>query len=505
MKLNRLFLLIFLFPLLASAQTPTLVQHVSCANSGAAGSGAGGTGPISSTPDYKCPLPEPTQAGNALILGFYSDNTNNPTWTVSDDKANTWVQAVSLTDGSKLMSIYYALNVAAGTHMLNVHQTTATNGFMSVTASEYFNVALTSALDTSLCNAGSSSTTIATGNITPTVSGDLLWQYAANKNQTPISPFSAGSQMALGAYWLLNGTDIAYGNAVQAGVYTATAQINPTFTSGTAQPFDSCVIALKPAPVGNPTGNSPSKTFRIVHMLHQAILAGSRQTFPAQFPASGNLILASHIAGTDQISSISSVPSNTWTQVGSALSYGSDVVSQIYYAGNATTSNAMTLSFSRDQTGDATEIIYDVTGADVSPFDKGSPGETNTQHNIVSSLTTCAGCMAPSGVTGANELVIGNVGNAWCTNIAVTSPVGSIFDTATYTGNGWNGPEDVDQNNGWFHLYTSSTSPLTVTWTYTCDGVNPQEDWAGRLAAFKSASSVAQQPPPPTQLKAVVN
>jgi hypothetical protein len=495
-KRTRLFLLIFLFPLLASAQTPTLVQHVSCPNSGSIGSGIGGV--QSSTPAYLCPLPEPTQVGNAIVLGFFSDNTGSPTWTVSDDKSNTWVKATSTTDSSaNIIAVYYALNVAAGTHMLSVKSSAQTAGFLAVSASEYYNVATSSALDASRCNAGSTSTSIAAGNITPTVSGDLLWQWAADSNVANVASFSAGTIPA--GSWLLNGTDILYGNAVQAAVYNSTASLNPTFTSGTAEPFDSCVMALKAATAGS----SPTNGFRIVHMYHQQILASSPQAFPVQFPTSGNMFVASFISGGNQISSISSNPANTWSATGSAVLQG-QATSQMYYAANTSSSNAMTLSFSRTATGDGTIMLYDVTGAAQSPFDK-SVGRSGTQLSIVSSLTTCAGCISPTGVTGGNEIVIGNVGNAWCTATGTSSPAGSVFDTATYDGNSVNGPETVDQNNGWFHLYAASSSAVTVTWNYTCDGTNAENDWAGTYAVFKSASSVTQRPAPPTQLKAVVN
>ena len=128
--MRRFVFLFAIFPLcsLAGAQTPTLVQHVSCPNSGGAGSGIGGA--ISSAPVYSCPLPEPSQAGNAIILGLISNNSGNPTWTVSDDKSNPWNPAGSTTDNQgNIIAVYYALNVAAGTRMLSVQSSAATQGY----------------------------------------------------------------------------------------------------------------------------------------------------------------------------------------------------------------------------------------------------------------------------------------------------------------------------------------------------------------------------------------
>ena len=495
--LRRLFLPLFFFPLLASAQTPTLIQHVSCPNSGSIGSGNFGS--QSTAPTYKCPLPELTQANNLLILAFFADNTGSPTWTVSDDKANTWNQAASVTDGSgNIVRIYYAMNVAAGTHMLSVKSSAHTGGFVSVSASEYYNVATTSALDVSNCNATASSTSISAGSMTPTVSGDLLWQWAHAANAGTVSSFAPGTSP--GGTWSLNGTDLLYGNAVQAGIYTSATAISPTFTSGTAQAFDSCAVAFKAANAGNP----PTSSFRVVHMLHQAVLATSPQTFPMEFPTSGNLLVASFVAGTNQITSISSTPTNTWTATSAAAIKTPDVFSQIYYAANAATSSNMNVTFSRSATGDGTFVMYDILGASPSPFDKGI-GEIGFQGSIVSSLTTCSGCITPAGVSNGNELLIGNVGQAWGTATGISSPSGGLFDAATFDGNSVNGPQNVDQNNGWFHLSTTSTSAQTVTWTYNTDGTNAEGDWAGTIAVFKSANSGTQQPVPPSQLKAVVN
>jgi len=477
---------------LSWTQTPTLVQHVSCPNSGAIGSGIGGA--QSSTPEYLCPLPEPTQSGNALVLGFFSDNSNTPTWTVSDDKSNTWVPAQSGTDSKgHIFGIYYALNVAAGTRFVRVQNSGGTAGYLAVSMSEYYNVATASALDTKSCYAGTNSTSIAAGAITPGSSGDLLWQYAANANVASVSNFTVGAQSNIS--WGLNGTDINDGDATQAGVYNSTSGINPTFTSGTAAPFDSCVIALKAANAGN----APTQSFRIVHMLHQQMPSTASSPFAVQMPTSGNLVVISFISGGNVISGITSTPSNTWLSTGATVSSGQQATSQIYYAANASTSNSMT--FSIGQTGTltgSTFMMYDFTGAASSPFDVDSGGQEGDQQSIVSTLTSCSNCLTPSA---ANEVIIGNIGNAWCTATGMNVPGAALFDVATYTGNSVNGPESVDQNNGWFHYYNASTSAITATWAYTC-GSDAEGVWTGRLAAFKAAQT-NNQILPPTGLKAV--
>jgi len=471
------------------AQAPTLVQHVSCPNTGELGSGIGGS--MSSTPVYQCPLPEPTQAGNAILLGLFSDNSGSPSWTVSDDKSNAWKLAGSATDSNgNIVAVYYALNVAAGTRVISVKNSGGTNGYLAVSASEYYNIALTSALDVKSCSAGSSSKTIAAGNITPATSGDLLWQWAADANSASVSSFSPGSQS--GITWQLNGTDINASDATEAGVYSSTASINPTFTSGTAEPFDSCVMALKAASAGA----APARSFRIVHMLHAESASGNTP-YAVEMPTSGNLLVISFSSGSNVISSITGTPANQWVSTGGPTNpynqtYFPD--QQMFYAANASTSNTLTMSIA--QTGamtGTTFMIYDVTGAAKSPFDVDSGGQMGDQATAATQLTSCSNCLTPSA---PNELILGNVGQDWCTATGVLSPSGALFDSATYTGNSVNGPEPVDQNNGWFHYYDSGTSPLTATWTYVC-GSYAQADWAGRLAAFKSAGL---QPNAPTAL-----
>ena len=479
----------------AQTVTPTLVQHVSCPNSGDIGSGVGGT--MSSAPVYLCPLPEPTQAGNAILLGFFSDNSGSPNWTVSDDKSNRWTLATSTTDSNgNIIAVYYALNVAAGTRLLSVKNTGGTQGYLAVSASEYYNVASSSALDAKSCSASGNSTAIAAGGITPGTSGDLLWQWAANGYAASVASFRTGSQSNIA--WQLNGTDIHDGDATQAGVYNSTNAINPTFTSGTAEPFDSCVMALKAANAGN----SPTRSFRIVHMLHAQMASTDSSPYAAQMPTSGNLVVISFSSGGNTISSLTSNPSNTWLSTGSLPNVNQQEyypVQQMYYAPSANTSNSMTLSIAQDgpMTG-TTYMIYDFTGAATSPFDTDSGGQGGNQVNAVGSLTSCSGCLTPSA---QNEVILGSIGQNWCTATAITSPAGALFDSATYTGNSVNGPEPVDQNNGWFHYYDSGTSALTATWAYTC-GSYSQQGWSGRLSAFKGAQN--NQPLPPTKLTVVV-
>jgi hypothetical protein len=128
-------------------------------------------------------------------------------------------------------------------------------------------------------------------------------------------------------------------------------------------------------------------------------------------------------------------------------------------------------------------MIYDFTGAATSPFDVDSGGQSGDASNIVKTLTTCSNCLTP---TVANDVILGNFGQEWCTATAIDTPSGALFDAATDNGNSINGPQLVDQNNGWFHYYDPGLSELSATWAESC-GDTAESHWSGRLAAFKKA------------------
>jgi hypothetical protein len=247
-------------------------------------------------------------------------------------------------------------------------------------------------------------------------------------------------------------------------------------------------------------GTAPTQSMRIVHLGHFAMPAsGTTQT--VQMPSSGNLLAASFTGGGDSISGITGMPSNTWSSTGAVAGGPSFTASsQIYYAANATTATNATIAITRTGTlSQDTVLIYDITGANTSPFDNDSGGQDGNQTSIVSSFTTCASCLTPAA---GGEIVILNANQNWCSGTAETAPSGAVFDSAFTTFNSVNGPQSVDQNGEWAHFYNTSTSPITATWTMGC-GTNAEGTWAGRVAAFKAAQS-NNQPPPPTGLKAVV-
>jgi hypothetical protein len=489
---------IFLWCSLGWSQTPTLVQTVWGPNSMGAGSG-NGNWLGSPVPYYAIEFPEPTQAGNLLVCSSFSSDSGGYTLSVSDDKSEIWTSAGSnfpFTSASgNYYKVWYVANNVGGVRQVKVTSSNAYGGYVAVTCSEFYNVATTNATDgTPNCHTVSPGTTL-TGTATGTLaSGDLIYFVSFNDNVAPTSSFTSGAQSNI--TWNLDAVDLLDGYAVQYGVYSSTTSFTPQMTTGTSNTFTSCEVMFKAARAGT----APTQPMRIVHLGHFAMPAsGTTQT--VQMPSSGNLLIASFTGGGDSISGITGTPSNTWSSTGAVAGGPSFTASsQIYYAANANTATNSTVAITRTGTlSQDTVLIYDITGANTSPFDKDSGGQDGNQTSIVSSFTTCAGCLTPA--TGSG-IVILNANQNWCSGTTQTSPFGALFDSAFTTFNSVNGPQNVDQNGEWAHLYYTSTSPITATWTMSC-GANAEATWAGRVATFKAALSNSQ-PLPPTGLKAVV-
>lgn len=456
-------------PASAPVTTPTFVQGKACPNSGALPGS-----PASSTPDYYCTLAQPAQAGNAIIASVFLDYTSSPTITATDDKSDTFTlpTGCSVADGNgNKIYTFIATGVAAGAQRVDIHGTSNTGGFWEVHVAEVANV---TAVDKCASHAFSgNSTTISAASLTPTQSGDFLWQWAASATVTAAASFTAGSQSNIS--WAFANTMLRDGAAEQYGVYNSTAAITPAFTSGTSDKYDSTALALTPGVTGSvPSGN------RIVNVADANFPASDAGPDVIQFNGSGSqTIVISFFAGANNtISSVTSSPSNAWSNTGAVVSNGSN--SQMWYcASPCSVSNSMTITVTDANAQDRTFVIYGISGAMTLGSDSG--GQTGNQATKVTSLTTCSSCLTDAG---ANELVFANFGQNFCTATSMTAPTGSVMDNVYFSGNGLDGPSGTDQNNGAAHFWTTSSSALTFTWGETCAST-AQGLWAGRVAFFE--------------------
>lgn len=437
---------------MALGQTPTFVQATSCPNSGAISLTGGG--------DYICQLPELTLANNLVVAGVIYDNSTSPTLTVttingSGTTVDTMTQVVTNTTANANVQRIYKVATAGGAKAIKFH-ISSTTGFVAAQAAEFYNVN-TTASGTAVCNRVSS-TTVTTGNIT-VGSGNLLVMSMFPDDTTASGSLTAGSSMTFAD------TDRNDSEAIQYRLGTGSA-INPTITQGTSHQTAACAAGFTAAAVGT----APTTSFRVLHLAHAQMPAGSANPFVIQVPVAGNLAVMAFHSGGDSISSISDTGSNSWT-CGTAHT-GTGNTSQICYATITSTSNTLAISVTRSgTTSDGTMMTYDITGAaSSSPHDTGTGG-TGSTSSTSSPLTVCSSCFTPGA---QNELIFATSGWDFCTATGASAPSGALFDSATYVGGvNIDGPQPVDQNNGWsMYRNSSSLSALSVAWVMNCTGTS---------------------------------
>jgi len=480
-----------------SAVGPGLVFSTAAPNSG--NRTAQGPWPGVTNPDYRVPLPELAPAGATIILFFGYDGTQG--FTVSDDKANTYVLDVtSPTSNGRTTLMYHASNVAAGTSYVNVHMASGTlAGYWQPLVAVFYNVG---AVDgTPSCNAATSAT-ISAGNITPTVSGDLVFQavYAASYTfgtATQTAPFTAGSQTNIN--WNLASQLLGDGAASQYGIYNSTAALNPTFTQAASDSYISCAVAFKAAAAGSNLTTVP----RVLHQEHDAMWKSMPNPWHIGMVVTAPGAVYISAMENDPISNLTSSPAPDvgWTKSGpDHQGLNGHNSTYVYCAQFRSPPGPIDISVTRTGTiNDAIYMLYDVVGGTCT-LDVDSGGQDGQQTTLVTSLTTCNGCITP---TKQNDIIFANEGQGFCTATGVNSPTGDvIFDSAWFSGNTIDGPTQTDENNFWMHYRNgSSLSPVTVTIAETCQAA--EQYWAGRVAAYQSVSTGAPQPP--TGLSAIVH
>jgi chitodextrinase len=449
-----------------------VVQHVSSSNTR--------NNNFSSPYCYHFQLPNLTTAGNALVVGFTFNG--NPTPSVSDDQGDSFTTQVNYYDSADTQSIGIAtaFNIVAGARVISVCFSSDPGGYTQPMATEFNNVI---GIDGPGSGSQGTGTSVASGSLTPSVTGDLAYQvgFSLSVNQ---SSFTAGSQSNIS--WSLLSADILDGWAAQYGLYNSTASISPTLSMGTSQKWISAGLLLKTG-----TSGSVPSGMRIVHLVHENVpyhtdAGGTGNPFPnpttVQFPSTGNLLVAmiggGYLACT--VTGVIDNNSNAWAQAGGTEIQANNDVSQAFYAGNATTSGNLRMTVSWSATdGDFTLFLYDITGAAASPLDTAT-GATGSQSNA-GNLTM------PYTVNPADpgELVFAEI--IWDENTGSgIAGSGWLFDTNTFSGESESGPEPIDQNNGWGHYVTTSTSPVNVTWESMFAGL-AVGNWSSVAVAFKPA------------------
>lgn len=415
--------------------TPTLVQHISSANTGPQDAGYLHVG-----------LPNKTLASNALILSFQTDTATGIDG-VTDNQGNTWSQVVTVTGGQKGY-VYACFGATAGVTEVRVRFKSALANYLSFEFTEFYNVATSSAVSGTPIGASGSGTAWQSGSVTPGVGGCLIYQVGfTTDNPTPnVASFANDTN-----FNLLSANRTS-GQAAQYWVQGSAAAINPTLTCGSSHGFVSMTFALVSAAAGTaPTG--------VYVRRQQDEIANSSTAQAAQFPASGTVILLrwdgyNGTATTHcKVSAISDSNGNTWNDRCTASQNTSNnpanafMDQQMLDVINPTVSNNLQISITLDHTsGGSTYRLYDIVSDNASPFDTTATNvgydATNQSYNTVALTPGAAGALV---IMGLNQ----DAGTMQGLDHGGSSNIAHDVASESHTGT------------------TGSTSQASFSWTHT--------------------------------------
>jgi hypothetical protein len=473
-----------------STGVPTLIQHVSTGMD---------QNPIST---LTIGLPNPSLAGNLIIVGVQFSTANSASASiasVTDNMGNVYTAGPSVKNNGQVQALYYSTGARPGVTSVKVkfNNLSGANQWSGVqgVVSEFANVAVSSPVDgTSI----SSNSSLAPGSISTSANNSLVYEWGIdsdsfNTNGTGNGPAYNGSQISSGPGFTLLSADLRAGSGDQFMVQTTPGSVSPSFSASGTDTWESIAIAFKAAAAGTlPDPNA----MRIVHEYHSLVgdLAGggNAPSIPLQFPSTGNLLVGVFNAPGAFVTNVTDGNNNTWSCPSSAQA-GSN--QQIFYAANASTGPKLSNIDLHMSTYQAILVLYDVVNAAADPFDTATAftGYQGSVGNLTGSTIT------PST---SNGLVFSGIGISDGTLNGLATP-GAISDID------WNDLEHdnttpnntinstLDEDNGYGHVYNSTTSPITFTWTFTANSIAAQSFQSAAIA-FKAAAASPTPTPTPT-------
>jgi len=405
--------------------------------------------------------------------------------TCTDNVSNTYTerQANGGTVGFHGMWLFTASHTTAGATSVTCTFSVGTN-FISGAFSEWQDVA-TDPFDVGNTSESTTWTTNwAGGSATTGTSGDLIYQCAQNNTSIPYH----GTSFAAQSGFTLGSADLSDGLVCQWQVQPRAGTVNPTITANPSAGYISVWAALKPAY----QGTAPTVTPRIVHLQHSNP-STTATSGTLQFPSSGNLLHVSFISGqvppNGLAIALSSSPANTWTQVTGSPCMFAGVVVQEWYAANASTSSALTFTFtlgSAPEVAGQDFIFYDITGAASSPVDtQNCMGGTQTVPGNLTAVSVTPGA--------AGELSI-FVGDHNISTLTGTVADGNghlpLFNMPTWGG------EDLCTDHGANNDFTldaaaadfNNTDATQQTVIYT-ETTCATAEWAHMVVVYKAAAT----------------
>jgi hypothetical protein len=483
MRRAAAFVLLLLCASVANAQTPTFVQSIDYEEYLT----------DTSLTTWVAKLPNGTQAGNALVAACYWRGST--TFAISDDKSNTWsvIKSVYDSTNNRNVEVARALNVTAGTQAITATMGTA-DGKQRCHVSEWYNIA-TSSADDGNGGRATTGTSICTGSWSTTTANDLIIFAGYLDDEPGLSApmtWTAGS-----GFTLLEANGISYG-AAQFQVRSATGSWSPCITSSyNATGALAVAMALKSATAGS----APAAGIH-VNRIHSfgfgttSLITGIPITAAFQIPSSGNLVAISYLSATGlKIQSLSSSPSNTWSSSPGCVDDSPMAASYcLWYAGNASTSAAMTVSITLPRALTTADFFmltaWDVSGAATAPFDKSA---TATGVLNANSGTVNGPSLTPATANGVILLAADQNNQA----VSTVSP-GNQVSVKT---NGVLQAFSLTFDHALGVYYNPSTAAYNSTITYYAPqgSATYVGDWWGIAAAFE-APAAGGSAPPPTQM-----
>ena len=442
-------------PAATTGQIPTMVQHYSSGSPQGADAGN----------NFQVPFPNPTGSGN-LGLVCLTWTAGQTVSSVQDDQGNTWIAGPFSNKGSLSRAIYYLPNLTPGASMVTVTLSDSASDFQAM-LSEWYNVATSSPVDGSssaVTMTSSNPGTVLANSFTTSNSGDLIYTCGFDvqgpmHTEEAVYSFTAGDGNTL----LSANIDLAavdeyqiQGSAGPVGSFFSVSQDPP------GDAWNALSIAFMPASAGTP----PPPGIRVV-----SVAAENANTPTIQFPTTGNLIVVSsaYADSQDFINGISDSNQNTYTQVPQVSGFP-----QMFYAAGAAAGSTNILSISNGWTQQF--VVYDIAGADASPYDTSATATLENDDNSTQSLS-----IAPST---ANGLIISVLNNGIGPNVR---PIGSggLFDNCQYSGETDGGL--MNAGDGYQHYYNPDTSPVTVSWTWNTPPDSLPETSSALAVAFKAS------------------
>lgn len=483
--------------------TPTLVQHVATSMGGWDHYTSGNftfTGQLYTIVYFY--LPTPPLPGNLCIAAIFS--SNQQTWTLADNLSDTWTAGPTATDtaNSNNIQTWYLPNSPSGIYLLTLTCPSTGNAAPYLRFSEYYNIALTSPLDTSSHTTNASATaTFSAGSLTPTVSGDLIWYFGV---QDSAYPFMGSPTFTAGSGFTLLDADNVQGGACQDQVYNSTTAINPAVTvSSNTYQYAAVALAFKSAAAGT----VPPFTWRI--QSRRAFWIDNVSSITLQLPCRGgvNPLLFMFWEGYTDSSTqclLSSITDNLGThntytsRITEATTQTAAVaISQDYDTDAAITnlSGTMTVTLTFSAAANISMFrVYEIVNAPLSHGNFDQSVGTNGNSIATGNLTVLS--ITP---TTPNGIVLHYCGMGYAEDIALVSPpAGTYNDLASYPV-ALTVTDSLDENNAWAHSFNPTTATITYTWSWAqVTGYTGAGYWMATASAYKGRSPCIAFTPSPT-------